>query len=175
MRFFKEPNIARDAIFLLLLIAGVHIILERNSKIYIQQLKNAYSTHEIDPHFLTQIELLHHQLQTVVTFLDKVNNKELNEKFGQKLIAMKDNAAEIFKKYGRRRPAVALLGPIGTLGIVMTEQELEKKVLELAHDTEKLLHNLAQVKTGHSIGFKRSSSLSTALHAIDDSIVLITL
>lgn len=90
--------------------------------------------HELDRTFLDHIYTAQRQLH----FLE--NNYAHDEKFTAAISDIKEQLFIIEKKYKTNSPGVMLLGPIGSAAIVAKEEKLQKKLLDIVNDLNKILH-----------------------------------
>ncbi len=129
MKFFKENNWARDALFFITLILLSRSIANRTiieGNRVAKVLENSI-VHEVDIAVLEQAQQLTHQIEAITKALKKTDpTAELEEKLQQLLVELDQLSAQ----YKKNSPALALLGPIGTAAIVIKEQGLERKLLE---------------------------------------------
>lgn len=160
MNFFKSSNWARDIIFLTMLVILVFIIIDRNGDIYIRQIKNLYDVHEVDPIFLEQAKESRAQVMKLRRSLEA--SHKLTEDLEKELFYIQGNVDDIATKYEKNSPALVLLGPIGTTGIVLKEQELEKKLLKMVNKIGSVAHTI-QANSKVASTFEAASSIENGL------------
>ena len=93
--------------------------------------------HELDRNFMDHLYTAQRQLH----FLEQhpVHGTE----FMAAIADLKNRLAAIEEKYKTNSPGVMLLGPIGSAAIVTKEEKLQKKLLELVNDLNKILHAIS--------------------------------
>lgn len=83
--------------------------------------------HQPDKHIMYHLNTLFDQLNDILTFVDPTSQEVAQLKgVRQRLLHLK-------RSYQHTSPAIVLLGPIGSAGIVFKEQKLEKELLSTAH------------------------------------------
>ncbi|HLC07393.1 MAG TPA: hypothetical protein VJJ26_04360 [Candidatus Babeliales bacterium] len=110
--------------------------------------------HELDRNFIDQIYTAQRQLHFLEQHL--VHGAE----FAIAIADMKNRLAIIEEKYKTNSPGVMLLGPIGSAAIVAKEEKLQRKLLELANDLNKILH----VIDNKEHEFQAIETIDIALH-----------
>ncbi len=83
--------------------------------------------HQPDEHIMYHLNTLFDQLNNILTFVDSTSEKVTQLK------GVKQRLLHLKHTYQHTSPAIVLLGPIGSVGIVFKEQKLEKELLHTAH------------------------------------------
>ena len=83
--------------------------------------------HQPDKHIMHHLNTLFDQLDDVLTFVDAASQEVAQLK------GVKQRLLHLKRTYQHTSPAIVLLGPIGSAGIVFKEQKLEKELLSTAH------------------------------------------
>lgn len=100
--------------------------------------KNApFNFHEIDHDVIKQIE---HTQQQITKALSVINPASLD---ASQLRNLQQKLSQLKTQYEHNSPAFALLGPMGTAGIVFKEEQLEKELLESVEKLATILHALS--------------------------------
>jgi len=131
----------RDLLFFLLLVVMIHVALRK------KQLPEAHPTlfapanradtayvdfHEPDPLLLERFEVLQNKIAIAL------KSPHIASDSKEDLLRTQKRLHHIITSYRNTHPALALLGPIASTGIVLKEQSLEKDIAKL----ESLLANL---------------------------------
>ncbi len=95
--------------------------------IYLSLGDNEPFFHPPDKHVMYQIDSLFDQLTHLITSLQNPSQEMVELK------GMRERILYLKRKYQHTSPAILLLGPIGSTGVVLQEQELEKELLKNAH------------------------------------------
>lgn len=122
----------RDILLLIALFFLVKTALKKAAS-FINDHKHSM-THELDRNFLDDIYTAQRQLH----FLE--NNHMLDEKIVHEISDIKKQLTIIEEKYKTNSPGVMILGPIGSAAIVSKEEKLQKKLLDIANQVNKILH-----------------------------------
>jgi hypothetical protein len=122
----------RDILLLSALFFLVKTAYERTIS-FINAHKNSI-VHELDRTFLDQIYIAQRQLH----FLE--NNYAHDEKIAAAISDIKKQLLTIEEKYKTNSPGIMLLGPIGSASIVAKEEKLQKKLLDIVNDVNKILY-----------------------------------
>ena len=121
------------------------------------------TTHAIDQEMLNHIELAQSHIDQLNGFIKPATKKNTQLKsIAQRLVQLK-------RAYRHTSPAIALLGPIGTAGIILKETELEKNFLKIVNVMRILLQTLthdqndAPAYTSIKQGLEHNTILLTSL------------
>ncbi len=95
-----------------------------------------FEVHEANIDIITQIETAQTQINQLLAIV-KPTTKQAAQ-----LKSMQQRLTQLKREYKNTSPAIALLGPIGTAGIVIKENELEKSLLRMVNVTRSILHVL---------------------------------
>lgn len=137
------PSIARLRDILLLI--GLCFLVKTAFKktiSFINDHKNSI-VHELDRNFLDQIYTAQRQLHTLE------NNHMHNKKVVHEISDIKKQLTIIEEKYKTNSPGIMLLGPIGSAAIVAKEEKLEKKLLEVVNNVNKILCAINSTQDAH--------------------------
>jgi len=124
----------RDILLLCGLFFLVKIAFERTSSFIVAHKKSFI--HELDRSFMDQI----YTAQRQVHFLEEHHLH--NDTVALALADIKNRLAAVEELYKTNSPGIMLLGPIGSTAIVAKEEKLQKKLLELANDLNKIVHTI---------------------------------
>lgn len=109
--------------------------------------------HEPDKHIMYHLNTLLEQIDDALIFVNPTNQEAAQIKgIRQRLVHLKHT-------YQHTSPAIVLLGPIGSTGIVFKEQELENELLRTAHRLETMLYQLVDTENK----YEPTESLAQAL------------
>ncbi len=122
----------RDILFLGALAFLINIAFNR-TKSFIGEHKKSI-VHELDRNFIDEIYTAQRQLH----FLEE--NYAHNDEIVHIISDIKERLAVIEEKYKTNSPGTMLLGPIGSAAIVTKEEKLQKNLLDVVNDINKLLH-----------------------------------
>jgi len=122
----------RDILLLCGLFFLVKMAFERTSSFIVAHKKSF--VHELDRSFMDNI----YAAQRQVHFLEQHHLH--NDAVAVALSDIKNRLAAIEELYKTNSPGVMLLGPIGSAAIVAKEEKLQRKLLELGHDLNKIVH-----------------------------------
>ena len=122
----------RDILLLCGLFFLAKMAFERISSFIVAHKKSL--VHELDRNFMDQI----YTAQRQVHFLEEHHLH--NDTVALALADIKSRLAAIEELYKTNSPGVMLLGPIGSAAIVAKEEKLQRKLLELANDLNKIVH-----------------------------------
>lgn len=122
----------RDILLLIALFFLVKTALKKTTS-FINDHKHSM-VHELDRNFLDDIYTAQRQLH----FLE--NNHAHDEKIAYAISDLKKRLAIIEEKYKTNSPGIMLLGPIGSAAIVAKEEKLQKKLLDIVNEVNKILH-----------------------------------
>ena len=115
------------------------------------------SFHEADQHILKQIDLAKEQINEALAFFSypKIEIAQLH--------SLKQQLVHLKRQYQYTSPAIALLGPIGSAGVVLKEQKLEKLVLKTVNAIGQII---CQLDTNKHVGeFEPYDSVAVGLTA----------
>jgi hypothetical protein len=124
----------RDILLLCVLFFLVKTFFERTTAFLNEHKKSI--VHELDRNFIDQIYITQRQLH----FLQEhpVYGVELSAP----LADLKNRITILEEKYKTNSPGIMLLGPIGSVAIVAKEEKLQRKLLEITNDLNKMLHTI---------------------------------
>ncbi len=94
--------------------------------------------HQPDEHLMYQLNALSDQLSTMLAFINPVAQE------AAQLKSIRLYLSKLKRKYQHTSPAIALLGPIGTIGIVAKELELEKELFKVAQRLVSILEKITK-------------------------------
>jgi hypothetical protein len=98
-----------------------------------------FEVHEANADIVQQIETAQTQINQLLALVKPTT------KHAAQLKSMQQRLTQLKKEYKNTSPAIALLGPIGTAGIVLKENELEKSLLRMVNLTRSILQTLANI------------------------------
>ena len=107
----------------------------QNEKEAAQNTLTELVAHEPDQDTLKYIETAHAHIEHIISLI-KPTAKE-----SAQLLSMRQRLVQLKKEYKSTSPAIALLGPIGTMGVVFKENELEKNLLRLVNSIRAILQS----------------------------------
>lgn len=93
----------------------------------------AFVVHEANANIMEQIEVAQTHINKLLTIVPPTTKQ------AAQLKSMQQRIVQLKKEYKNTSPAIALLGPIGTAGIVLKENELEKNLLRMVNMTRAIL------------------------------------
>jgi len=124
----------RDIILLCALFFLVKIAFDRTTSFLHAHKKSM--VHELDRNFLDQIYIAQRQLH----FLQE--HPLYGAGLSATLADLKNRLAIVEEKYKTNSPGIMLLGPIGSAAIVAKEEKLQRKLLEITNELNKILHTI---------------------------------
>jgi hypothetical protein len=92
-----------------------------------------FAIHEVDQDIVQQIETAQAHINQLLKIVRQTSKQ------AAQLHSMQQRLAQLKKEYQRTCPAIALLGPIGTAGIVLKETTIEKNLLRMINMTRTIL------------------------------------
>lgn len=125
-----------------------------------------FVVHEANADIVAQIETAQAQINQLLTIVKPTT------KHAAQLKSMQQRLAQLKKEYKNTSPAIALLGPIGTAGIVLKENELEKSLLRMVNLTRSIVHAMANITaekpsyTSIAQGLEQNAVLIASLHQV---------
>ena len=142
----------RDILFLLALVFLVKTAFERTTSFINEHKKSII--HELDRSFIDDIYSAQRQLH----FLEEhpIHGVE----YAVAIADIKNRLASIEEKYKTNSPGVMLLGPIGSAAIVAKEEKLQKQLLDIANDINKIVHTIAHPE----YAFQAKETINIALN-----------
>lgn len=94
--------------------------------------------HKPDEHLMYQLNALSDQTEDMLQLVDVVSQE------AAQLKGVHYYLSNLKRKYQHTSPAIALLGPIGTAGIVAKERDLEKELFRVAQRLSSILEKLSE-------------------------------
>lgn len=104
----------------------------------------SFVVHEANSNIIEHIETAQHQINQLLALVKPATKQ------AAQLKSMQQRLTQLKKEYKNTSPAIALLGPIGTAGIVLKENALEKNLLRMVNMTRSILHTIARIDEEHS-------------------------
>ena len=98
-----------------------------------------FEVHEVSADIMQHIEIAQTQINQLLSLVKPATKQ------AAQLKSMQQRLTQLKKEYKNTSPAIALLGPIGTAGIVLKENELEKSLLRMVNLTRSILQALANI------------------------------
>jgi len=128
----------RDIIFFALLVMLIKITIKRaaqQQRAKTKKLPNSSSMHQLDKNFLQQLEDSKKQIIHAINAAKRHNNTKIMEQ----LNTIRKEILEIERKYKQNSPSTFLLGPIGTISIVLKEKKLATRLFEIKKEIGSIL------------------------------------
>ncbi len=124
----------------------------------------SFEVHETNPDIMKQIETAQTQINQLLMLVKPATKQ------AAQLKSMQQRLTQLKKEYKSTSPAIALLGPIGTAGIVLKENELERNLLRMVNMTRAIVHALAHITEEKPLyksitqGLEQNALLIASLH-----------
>ncbi|MGB8367274.1 MAG: hypothetical protein WCD44_02850 [Candidatus Babeliales bacterium] len=100
--------------------------------------KNSY-IHELDRTFVDYLQIAQQQLRKTRDIIYLTEND--NILIEQKITTLQKYLSSIEERYRTNSPSLALLGPIGTIAIIVKEQKLAQQLHKIVHEIGTILYN----------------------------------
>lgn len=144
MRLLKSDNVFRDIIFALALALLVHLAFENELQKHVQS--PLTTLHRAAPSSSEHEYIVHTPDQTI---LDRIHALQENIKLElqnhphhRDFIALSKQVEKLAHDYTHTSGATALLGPIGTAGVVLKERKLEEALTHFEREFRAQQKNL---------------------------------
>jgi len=140
-------------LFLALFFIFVGVVIRRISRFIAIHKKSII--HELDDALITQVEITkNHCVQTINQFNNLLNNLDKNDI--ESMITILKTLEEQYKKNSH---GLLLLGPIGTISIVLKERTIKTKLLEIVIK----LHNILLKHSKHNISMQPITTIEEGI------------
>jgi len=148
-----------DLILFFLLITLIGYAGKRMNKFILVQ-KQSY-IHELDRTFIDYLYTTQQQLQKTknIAYIKEKSYGSLEKR----LNVLQQHLSCIEGKYSSNSPGLTLLGPIGTMAIVLKEQNLAQQLYKMVHEIGSILHDY--LKTTGNTPYQLFPSIEANLRA----------
>ncbi len=98
-----------------------------------------FEVHQVSADIVEQIDTAQTHINQLLLLVKPATKQ------AAQLKSMQQRLMQLKKEYKNTSPAIALLGPIGTAGIILKENELEKSLLRMVNLTRSIVQSLANI------------------------------
>ncbi len=102
--------------------------------------KKPFITHEPDKKLSKQIQNTQMRLKKIRTQIEKAN--PIDQELMAKLDTIQQNLDIIYKKHTNNSPALAFLGPLGTVYVILKENQLKTQICDIITDLNIVKNNI---------------------------------
>lgn len=114
---------------------------------------HAFAAHQPNEDALNQVEIAQKQIALLIPFIKPTTKQSAQ------LQSMRQRLIQLKKELKNTSPAIALLGPIGTTGIVLKENEIEKNLLKIVN----MIRTILQTITDNRSEFEQYTSIAKGI------------
>ncbi len=113
------------------------------------------TVHQLDEHLLYQLNALVDQIDETRSLIKSTQSEAAD------LQSIRFHLILLKRKYQHISPAISLLGPLGTAGLILKEQTLEQELLQVAHRLETIIAAITKQ------GSKEHSASKNVIEALE--------